>query len=288
MELLWEAGLDALLDSLKMLPFLYLAYWLIEAVERSHGARIERILAQGGKWGFLAGGVLGCLPQCGFSAMAANLYASRVISLGTLMAVFVATSDEAVPMLLSMPQYWPQLLALLGLKLVFALAAGFLLDVVLRRVLPASLRGGYKGRAEEVDCFGEHGEEKNIWLAALQHTLQIFFFILLFSFGIGLVVALVGEDAIGGFLLGIGVFRPLAAALIGLVPNCAASVLLTQLYLTGALPFSSAVAGLCSGAGVGLAVLFRTNRNLRQNLFIAAQLWGLGALIGLVLQGIGL
>ena len=103
MELLWEAGLDALLDSLKMLPFLYLAYWLIEAVERSHGARIERILAQGGKWGFLAGGVLGCLPQCGFSAMAANLYASRVISLGTLMAVFVATSDEAVPMLLSMP-----------------------------------------------------------------------------------------------------------------------------------------------------------------------------------------
>ena len=165
MELLWEAGLDALLDSLKMLPFLYLAYWLIEAVERSHGARIERILAQGGKWGFLAGGVLGCLPQCGFSAMAANLYASRVISLGTLMAVFVATSDEAVPMLLSMPQYWPQLLALLGLKLVFALAAGFLLDMVLSRVLPASLRGGYKGRAEEVDCFGEHEEEKNIWLA---------------------------------------------------------------------------------------------------------------------------
>ena len=172
--------------------------------------------------------------------------------------------------------------------LVFALAAGFLLDMVLSRVLPASLRGGYKGRAEEVDCFGEHGEEKNIWLAALQHTLQIFFFILLFSFGIGLVVALVGEDAIGSFLLSMGAFRPLAAALIGLVPNCAASVLLTQLYLTGALPFSSAVAGLCSGAGVGLAVLFRTNRNLRQNLFIAAQLWGLGALIGLILQGIGL
>ena len=288
MEFLWDVGLDALMDSLKMLPFLYVAYWLIEAVERSHGAKIEKILAQGGKWGFLAGGVLGCLPQCGFSAMAANLYASRVISLGTLMAVFVATSDEAVPMLLSMPQFWPQLLLLLALKLLFALAAGFLLDVVLLRVFPASLRGGYKGRAEEVDCFGEHGEEKSIWVAALWHTLQIFVFILLFSFGIGLVVELVGEETISSFLLGMGFLRPLAAALIGLVPNCAASVLLTQLYLTGALPFSSAVAGLCSGAGVGLAVLFRTNRNFRQNIFIAAQLWALGAVIGLILQGIGL
>ena len=160
MEFLWEAGLDALLDSLKMLPFLYLAYWLIEAVERSHGARIERVLAQGGKWGFLAGGVLGCLPQCGFSAMAANLYASRVISLGTLMAAFVATSDEAVPMLLSMPQYWPQLLALLGLKLVFALAAGFLLDMVLSRVLPASLRGGIKAGQRKWTALANMGKRK--------------------------------------------------------------------------------------------------------------------------------
>ena len=152
MELILDVLLDALIDGAKMLPFLYLAYLLIEWLERNHGQRIENALAGGGRWGFVPGAVLGCVPQCGFSAVAANFYASRVITPGTLLAVFVATSDEAIPLLAAEPGMWGTLAVLLVLKVILGMAAGFVLDVPLRRVLPQSLYGGYAGHADEVDC----------------------------------------------------------------------------------------------------------------------------------------
>lgn len=284
----FDVLMDALKDSAKMLPFLYAAYLFIELIERSHGERIEKALAGGGRWGFVPGAVLGCVPQCGFSAMAANLYGGRVITLGTLLAVFLATSDEAVPLLLSLPQKWPALLGLIGFKLAYALAVGFLVDAVFKKLLPAHLVGGYKGHAGEVDCHEEHGETESVFWAAAKHTANIFAFILLFSLLIGLVVEWVGGEAIAAFLGGLGILQPVVAALLGLVPNCASSVLLTQLYLSGAIRFSSAVAGLCSGAGVGLAVLWRSNPSHKQNLFITLLLWALGAAAGLVLALLGL
>ena len=247
MELILDVLLDALIDGAKMLPFLYLAYLLIEWLERNHGQRIENALAGGGRWGFVPGAVLGCVPQCGFSAVAANFYASRVITPGTLLAVFV-------------------------------------LDVPLRRVLPQSLYGGYAGHADEVDCHEEHEEHSGIFLAALRHTLEIFAFILLFSFLIGLVFELVGEGAITALLGRMGPFQPMVAALIGLVPNCAASVLLAQLYMQGAITFGSLMAGLTAGAGIGLAVLWRVNPSWKQNLFMTGLLWAAGAAVGIVLQ----
>ena len=288
MELILDVLLDALIDGAKMLPFLYLAYLLIEWLERNHGQRIENALAGGGRWGFVPGAVLGCVPQCGFSAVAANFYASRVITPGTLLAVFVATSDEAIPRLAAEPGMWGTLAVLLVLKVILGMAAGFVLDVPLRRVLPQSLYGGYAGHADEVDCHEEHEEHSGIFLAALRHTLEIFAFILLFSFLIGLVFELVGEGAITALLGRMGPFQPMVAALIGLVPNCAASVLLTQLYLSGGSGFPALVAGLCSGAGVGLAVLYRSNPSLKQNLFITLLLWGLGAGCGMLLALLGL
>lgn len=281
--------MHALIDSAKMLPFLYLAYLLIEAIEHHHGRRIEDALAGGGRWGFVPGALLGCVPQCGFSAMAANLYSSRVITLGTMMAVFLSTSDEAIPMLLAVPDRWPELTALILLKIGIGLLAGFLLDFACRKWVPASLRGGYTGRVEEVDCHEEehHSEKSSIWRSALYHTANIFVFILLFSFLIGLVVHLVGEERVAVFLTGMGPLQPVFAALLGLVPNCAASVFLTQLYLSGSISFSSAVAGLCSGAGVGLAMLYRTNPSIKQNLFITGLLWAMGAVPGLLLQMMG-
>lgn len=284
MELILDVLLDALIDGAKMLPFLYLAYLLIEWLERNHGQRIENALAGGGRWGFVPGAVLGCVPQCGFSAVAANFYASRVITPGTLLAVFVATSDEAIPLLAAEPGMWGTLAVLLVLKVILGMAAGFVLDVPLRWVLPQSLYGGYAGHADEVDCHEEHEEHSGIFLAALRHTLEIFAFILLFSFLIGLVFELVGEGAITALLGRMGPFQPMVAALIGLVPNCAASVLLAQLYMQGAITFGSLMAGLTAGAGIGLAVLWRVNPSWKQNLFMTGLLWAAGAAVGIVLQ----
>lgn len=279
---------EAFFDTVKMLPFLFAAYIFIEYVETRHGKRIEALLAGGGRWGAVPAAVLGCVPQCGFSAIASNFYASRVITLGTLMAVYLATSDEAVPMLLALPQYWGRLVLLLAIKIIYAMAVGFVLDFVLRGILPTSLRGGYNGRVDEVDCHETHedadGAPKPIWQAAMRHALEIFVFIFAFSLVCGLIVEGVGEDIFAAALGRMGFFQPAAAALVGLVPNCAASVLLTQLYVEGALRFSSLAAGLCTGAGVGLAVLWRTNPSWKQNLFIMGLTWFAGATLGIAMQ----
>ena len=288
MEILLDVLADAWGDSVKMLPFLYLAYLLIEWLERHHGARIEQALAGGGRWGFIPGALLGCVPQCGFSAVASNLYGSRVITPGTLLAVFIATSDEAIPLLAAEPSQWGSLALLLLSKAVFAMVGGALLDVPLRHVLPRSLYGGYAGHADEVDCHEEHEEHSGIWLAALRHTVEIFLFILLFSALIGLCFAWVGEDTITAALAGMGFLQPVLTALVGLVPNCAASVLLAQLYIDGAISFGSLFAGLTAGAGVGLAVLWRVNPSWKQNLFMTGLLWAAGTAAGMLLQLAGL
>lgn len=287
MELLIEVLLEALGDCVKMLPLLFAAYLLIEYIERNQSERIENALAGGSRWGFVPGAVLGCVPQCGFSAVAANLYGSKVITLGTLLAVFLATSDEAVPLLFSMPGQWGTLGLLLLIKVIYALAVGFAMDFAICKLLPRHLRGGYTGHAQEVDCHEEH-EEGGIGLAALRHTMEIFLFILGFSILIDLLVEWVGPDSFAAFLGGLGLFQPLIAALVGLLPNCAASVLLTQLYVEGSISFGSVVAGLCSGAGVGLAVLYRANPSIKQNLFITGLLWGMGAAAGVAVMLLGL
>ena len=241
MEIIVDAFLDALIDGVKMLPFLYLAYLLIEWLERNHGERIEKALAG-------------------------------------------ATSDEAIPLLAAEPTLWNKLGLLLVLKIVFGIAAGLVLDVPLRRILPKGLYGGYEGHADEVDCHEEHEEHSSIFLAALRHTLEIFVFILVFSFIIGLIFGLVGADSAAAFLGSLGIFQPMMAALIGLVPNCGASVLLAQLYMGGAITFGSFFAGLCSGAGIGLAVLWRVNPSWKQNLFMTGLLWFCGTCCGILLQ----
>ena len=281
MELFLDALLDALIDGVKMLPFLYLAYLLIEWLERHHGESIEGALAGGGRWGFIPGALLGCVPQCGFSAVASNLYASRVITPGTLLAVFIATSDEAIPLLAAEPSQWVTLVLLLACKVAFAIVGGWLLDIPLRHVLPHSLYGGH---ADDVDCHEEHEESSSIFMAALRHTLEIFVFILLFSFIISLLFEGFGEEPITAALSGMGIFQPMLTALVGLVPNCAVSVLLAQLYVQGAISFGSLFAGLTAGAGVGLAVLWRVNPSGKQNLFMTGLLWAVGAATGMLLQ----
>lgn len=281
MEEFWDIILDTLLDSVKMLPFLFGAYLLIEFLEHKASDKLQNALSKSGNHGIVVGAILGTVPQCGFSVAAANLYSGKVITLGTLIAVFISTSDEAIPVLLSSPGNAGVLLKLIIAKIVIALIAGFLVDFVLKA------RHVQENEPELQDhnvlchhCGCEHG----IIRSAIKHTVSIFLFILLVSFVLNGLITWIGQDTISKVLLTDSVFQPFIAALIGLIPNCAASVMLVQLFLAGSLSFGSVVAGLCTGAGIGLAVLFRANRNWKKNLLILLLLYGIGSISGLIIH----
>lgn len=277
-----ELLLDTLIDAAKMLPFLFLACLLVEVAEHRQNGRLMRLLSGEGKIGFLAGAVLGTVPQCGFSAMAANLYAGRVITLGTLLSVFIATSDEAFLVLLASPGALPALGGLIAVKFVLAAGTGFAVDFLLRRRL---VRAGVVADHEQIHCPCEHEEgEQSVWRAAVLHTLEVLFYVVVFSFVIHVAMEYFGGELLTGWLSRTRLLQPILAALIGLIPNCAASVLLAQLYLSGAITFASLAAGLSSAAGIGLVVLFRSNRGLKKNLLITAALFAVSAAAGLVLS----
>lgn len=286
-ELLEHVLLHAAIDSLKLLPFLFLAYLLIEYIEHRASDRFQRFLNGSGKFGPLGGAVVGLIPQCGFSGAAANLYSCRVITVGTLAAVFLATSDEAIPVLLANPEHIGDVGALLLCKVVIAVLAGFLLDFA-KLLRPAHTDGPQE--AIHHLCGDEHcgcEEGHGIFRSALHHTVRIFVFILLLTILLNLGIELIGDEQLSKLLMSDTVFQPAIAALIGLIPNCAASVLITQLYVAGTISFGSAVAGLCTGAGVGLIVLFKTNRNMKQNFQILLYLYLAGTIAGTVIHLLG-
>ena len=279
MENLLEIIWDAVLDSLKNLPFLLGAYLLIEFMEHRASQRLTQALTRLGPLGPLGGAVLGCVPQCGFTVAAANFYAGRLISPGTLLAVFLATSDEALPILLSHPEALDSLGRLLGVKFVAAALLGIAVDLVAVHVLHHEEKVPFHDLCEDCGC-----EEKGVLRSALTHTVKVFTFLLLVNFLLNWAISLVGEDRISRLLLSGSWFQPLLAGLLGFIPNCAASVILTELYLGGSLSFGSAIAGLCTGAGLGLAVLFKVNRNFRDNLFIIGILYVAAILTGTLCQ----
>ena len=281
MEEFWDIILDTLLDSVKMLPFLFGAYLLIEFLEHKASDKLQNALSKSGNHGIVVGAILGTVPQCGFSVAAANLYSGKVITLGTLIAVFISTSDEAIPVLLSSPGNAGVLLKLIIAKIVIALIAGFLVDFVLK----ARHVQENEPELQDHNVLCHHcGCEYGIIRSAIKHTVSIFLFILLVSFVLNGLITWIGQDTISKVLLTDSVFQPFIAALIGLIPNCAASVMLVQLFLAGSLSFGSVVAGLCTGAGIGLAVLFRANRNWKKNLLILLLLYGIGSISGLMIH----
>lgn len=276
-EILLDALLEAALDSLKLLPFLFGAYLLMEYLEHHAAGKMERALTKMGAFGPLVGAGLGCVPQCGFSATASNLYAAGIISRGTLLAVFLSTSDEALPILLGQQDAAGLIGRLLLSKVLIGLAVGFAVDFILRRFC----------RPREVRDLCEHcgcREQEGILRPALWHTLRILLFILVLNFVLNCGLSLLGQERIGSLLLAGSWMQPFVAALIGLIPNCAASVMLTQLYLAGAISFGSVLAGLCSGAGIGLAVLLKMNPNRKENIQILATLYLVSAVVGLAAQ----
>lgn len=278
LQIFGDICLDALIDSIKLLPFLFFAFFLMETLEHHAGSKINKALASSGKFGPLIGAVLGCIPQCGFSVFSANLYSGGVIGVGTLLAVFLSTSDEAIIIMLSNPQKKGEILKLIIVKVIIAVLFGYVVSLIERK-FPAP-----KKQVEDLCRNCKCEENDGVLVPAIRHTVNIYLFLIVIMFALNLCIELLGIEKFSAILLGNSVFQPLVAALIGLVPNCAASILLTELYLEGAISFASVIAGLCTGAGAGLIVLFRENRNVKENLIITFMLYVIASVSGLLLE----
>lgn len=323
-----DVFLDALLDTLKILPFLLVMNFLIEFVEyKTKGLKANKILSGG--VAPLLGTAVGVVPQCGFSVVATELYGKRKIALGTLLAVYIATSDEALPIMLSsyagVTKLWPVLV----IKICFALIVGYSVFGIEKLVALNSKKSVAATTEEEHDHDGEseehihehadehdgeihiHGchhhslEEKDepkgaltkkqkaarVWSVYLKHplvhTATVILFIFIVNIVFGIAVYYVGEDRLAEFVSSTGYFQPLLAALVGLIPNCAASVVITELYVVGGLNLGGTVAGLCVSAGIAYAVLAKQNRPIKNTLLIILLMYVLSVTLGICITAVG-
>ncbi len=279
-----SVGVDALLDTLKLLPFLFLSYLLMEYLEHRSGDATQNWLRRAGRIGPLLGGSLGVLPQCGFSTAASGLYTGRMITTGTLLAVYLSTSDEMLPILISEGAAPLRILKLLATKLVIGVAAGFLVDLAATLLRRCRAQTPPEPKIEEL-CEREGcrcGE--SFFLSALRHTLHVALFLLLFNLVLGAGILLIGEEHLGEIIMNRPILSNLLSAVVGLIPNCASSVLLTKLHLDGVLSVGAMLSGLLVNAGVGLALLFRNNRPVKDSLRILLLLFSIGVLCGILID----
>ena len=289
------------LDTLRLVPFLFVTYLAMEALEHASAERVQAVVERSGKAGPVVGALLGAIPQCGFSAMAATLYAGRVVTAGTLVAVILSTSDEMVPVFLAHQEPLGRLLAIVAVKVLMGVVVGLLVDVALRawhragdgRPHISELCERAHCHCEEADHGHEHGHEHGhgrwaIVRSAAVHTVQVGVWILVITFAFGLVIELVGTDALAALLVNHPVRATFVSALVGLVPNCGVSVAITELYLEGVLTTGPMLAGLLSSGGVGLLVLWRTNASAGQNAVITAFVYAVSVAVGLVAGMLGI
>lgn len=278
-ELFIDIVKDTLFDCLKLIPFLFFAFLLLEALEHHASERINNALASSGKAGPVIGSLLGCIPQCGFSVFSANLFSNGVITIGTLIAVYLSTSDEAVIIMLSHPEKKLEIFKLLAVKVIIGVIFGYLIDLIFRK--HPGPEKHIEDHCHECGCNDEHG---GIFKPALHHTLKTLIFLVIIVFILNFAVEWLGIERLGKLLLSNSVLQPFISALIGLIPNCAASILITELYLEGVISFASVVAGLCTGAGAGLIVMFRENHHIKENLKVVGLLYACAVISGLVIS----
>ena len=282
----------AIVESLTTLPFLIVAFALLEIMESTIEEKSASAIENSGKAGPLAGALLGLVPQCGFSVLGSNFYAKRIITLGTLIAIYLSTSDEALIVMLTSPRHIPDVLIIMGLKFCIGIVAGYLIDLFVRKK-PENEEchhcHHHEDSCEDEEIVGEehccsHTDWKAIAICTIKRTVSVWLFIVAVSFLFGYGVELIGEDRLREFMLSNSVFQPLVTALVGLIPNCAPSVILAEMYIAGTISLGSVISGLCTAAGVGLMVLFRVNRGLKSNLAVLGLLYFFGALSGVVIE----
>ena len=278
-----DVVLDTLVDGVKLLPFLFLTYLAIEYIEHKTTAKTKNTIKKSGKLGPLVGGILGAFPQCGFSTAGSNLYAGRVITLGTLISIYLSTSDEMLPVFLSEKVPMSTILSMIAVKAVIGMVAGFIIDFVIR-IRKSSQEQDFTSKIGHM-CDHDHCHcDKSIVRSASTHTLTIFAFILVISFLLNTAVFFVGEDSIAGIILDRPVLGSILSGIVGLIPNCAASVVITQLYVEGVISIGATMSGLLVGAGAGLIVLFKENRDIKENIKIVALLYAIGVACGIIID----
>ena len=270
---------DTLVDSIKLLPFLFITYLIMEYIEHKTSDKVKQTIKKSGKFGPIYGSILGAFPQCGFSVAATNFYSARVITLGTLIAVYLSTSDEMLPILISEAVPITTILAIIGIKILIGIIAGGLIDIVFRKK-------NIKEEENIVDlCEKEHCHcEKGILKSSIKHTINIFVFILLITLVINVLIYFIGEETVSSFISTKPILGPVIAGIIGLIPNCASSVIITKMYLSNVINFATMMTGLLVGAGVGLIVLFKTNKGIKNNIKITFLLYAIGVLVGIILE----
>lgn len=278
--------MDALIDSAKMIPFLLFVYGVVEWLEYRYGASIRSKIQRAAKAGPVVGALFGCVPQCGFSVIASAMYTRRIITVGTLLAVFLSTSDEAVPVILAQPSKLHIIIPLLCTKLVIAVIAGYAVDLALRSYRKKIVASDPEELDEihERGCCEHHvggeGPGRELFLHPIIHTAKVFVFVFLVSLALGFI----GEERLARMLLQHSPLQPVLTALVGLIPNCAASVAITQVFLKGGISYGSAISGLCASGGLGVLVLLKENHNVRDTARVLGLLLGISVAVGIVIQ----
>lgn len=277
-----EVILDTIIDSLKLIPFLLVAFLIIELLEHKLNNKTKNIITKSKKIGPIIGSLLGVIPQCGFSVMATNLYITRIITLGTLISIYLSTSDEMLIIMISEKVEISLILKILLIKIFFGIVYGLIIDKIINK----------KKKDKETNyelCDEEHCDcNHSILLSAIKHTLHITLFIFIITLIINTIFTLLGDNYLSKILLNNSILSPFITSLIGLIPNCAASVILTELYLNSSISLGALIGGLLTSSGSSLLVLIKNNKNKKENLLIILLLYVLGVLSGIIIELISL
>ena len=272
--------LDALIDTLKLMPYLLVTFILLEFLEHKLNHKSEKYLKKANIFGPLFGGILGALPQCGFSTMASNLFSNGIISTGTLVAIFLSTSDEMLPIMLSEKADVFELLCIIGFKVFIGIIIGFVIDIVYKKK-KINTHKEIVEHCKHDDC---HCKEKGVIKSSVTHTLKISLFILLVNAVLNILIFYIGEEKLGTLLWDKNVFTYFIASLIGLIPNCASSVIITELYLEGMISIGVLLSGLLTGSGLGILFLFKENKNKKENIAILLTIYFIGVIVGFIID----
>ena len=270
---------DGLIDSIKLLPFLFIVYLIMEYIEHNSNKKVEKIVSKSGKFGPLIGSLMGAFPQCGFSVMASNLYVTRIISMGTLIGIYLSTSDEMLPIMISNGISFDKILKIVLLKVTVGILFGFIIDLFISKSKISPKK--------EINHICEHDHchcEENIILSSIKHTLNIFIFIVLINVGVNILIYLIGEENISNIIVHNKLIGPILSGIVGLIPNCASSVVITELFINGTINFGSLITGLMVNSGVGMIVLFKLNKNYKENAIILILVYLLSIFTGIIVN----